>query len=353
VDVPPSNAFFLEINWLGSAGITKGCNPPGNDRFCPESFVTRGEMAAFLTRALELKDDGGYDWFLDDNGTLFESEIDRLAAAGITKGCNPPDNDRFCPESFLTRGEMAAFLFRGMAWTEARIELTAELTPPPPYHAWDTFVAVLGVANTGNVPFVEVSVEPMHDCWVDDMTGPSHGVGDTDAMLEPGERWDYECHGQAGHGVLGFTVLAEGLGGSTIEEHLGLTYIVAHPIEVVVNASEISVSPGTVVTFSATATNVGAVAVDSVSAVGRLIEEGNPGPWPYFPMAGPVHLVGNSDDLLEPGEMWEWVEAETINSDAYFDVDVAVDPVTEPGSHYGFHGQSEVVRVIEVVGQSW
>jgi hypothetical protein len=30
-----------------------GCNPPVNDRFCPAQSVTRGQMAAFLNRALE------------------------------------------------------------------------------------------------------------------------------------------------------------------------------------------------------------------------------------------------------------------------------------------------------------
>ena len=36
---------------LADAGITKGCNPPANDRFCPDDRVTRGQMAAFLNRA--------------------------------------------------------------------------------------------------------------------------------------------------------------------------------------------------------------------------------------------------------------------------------------------------------------
>jgi hypothetical protein len=36
---------------LAAAGVTNGCNPPSNDRFCPDSYVTRGQMAAFLVRA--------------------------------------------------------------------------------------------------------------------------------------------------------------------------------------------------------------------------------------------------------------------------------------------------------------
>jgi hypothetical protein len=71
-------------------------------------------MAAFLGRAFQLTDTGGGDLYNDDNGTTFETDIDKLGTAGITKGCNPPANDRFCPDDFVTRGQMAAFLRRGL-----------------------------------------------------------------------------------------------------------------------------------------------------------------------------------------------------------------------------------------------
>nr|MDJ0953177.1 S-layer homology domain-containing protein [Acidimicrobiia bacterium] len=92
--------------------------PPWNDQFCPNDFVTRGQMAAFLVRALALTDDGGGDLFADDDGSVFEPSIDRLAASGITKGCNPPWNDQFCPNDFVTRGQMAAFLVRAVGYTD-------------------------------------------------------------------------------------------------------------------------------------------------------------------------------------------------------------------------------------------
>ena len=71
-------------------------------------------MAAFLVRALDLTDDGGGDLFTDDDGATFEHDIDKLAYAGITKGCNPPANDRYCPDDYVTRGQMAAFLSRAL-----------------------------------------------------------------------------------------------------------------------------------------------------------------------------------------------------------------------------------------------
>ncbi|HYJ23864.1 MAG TPA: hypothetical protein VE027_02575 [Acidimicrobiia bacterium] len=113
------SVFEVAIDRLGAAGLTRGCNPPANDRFCPERGVTRGEMAAFLVRALGLTDDGGGDLFTDDDGSVFQGAIDRLGAAGITAGCNPPVNDRFCPDEHVTRGQMAAFLIRAFGGKSA------------------------------------------------------------------------------------------------------------------------------------------------------------------------------------------------------------------------------------------
>ena len=108
--------FEDNINRLAAAGITKGCNPgEANTRFCPGDPVTRGELAAFLVRALGYSDEGDGDIFADDDGSIFESAIDKLATAGVTRGCNPADgNTHFCPTDHVTRGQMAAFLHRAL-----------------------------------------------------------------------------------------------------------------------------------------------------------------------------------------------------------------------------------------------
>jgi hypothetical protein len=108
------SVFEMDIEWLGAVGVTRGCNPPTNDMFCPNQAVTRGQMAAFLVRALSLPAGAGID-FVDDDGSIFEDDIERLAAAGITRGCNPPTNDRFCPSDPVSRSQMAAFLHRALA----------------------------------------------------------------------------------------------------------------------------------------------------------------------------------------------------------------------------------------------
>ena len=108
-----NSVFEADIESLAAAGITSGCNPPTNNRYCPDANLTRGEMAAMLVRALNLTATSGTD-FIDDNDSIFEADIEKLSAAGITKGCNPPTNNQFCPHSRVTRGEMAAFLVRAL-----------------------------------------------------------------------------------------------------------------------------------------------------------------------------------------------------------------------------------------------
>jgi trimeric autotransporter adhesin len=110
-DVSPDHRFAEDIAWIASQGVTQGCAP---SQYCPDHKVTRGQMAAFISRALGLSDVTGRR-FSDVPAThVFATEIDRFAAAGITQGCTA---DRFCPERGVTRAEMAAFLSRALDLT--------------------------------------------------------------------------------------------------------------------------------------------------------------------------------------------------------------------------------------------
>ena len=99
--------FVEHIYWLAAQGITTGCGPTN---FCPDESVTRGQMAAFLNRALQLPA-ADQDYFTDDNGSTLEDDINRLRQAGITTGCGPTT---FCGDEPVTRGQMAAFLNRAL-----------------------------------------------------------------------------------------------------------------------------------------------------------------------------------------------------------------------------------------------
>lgn len=54
-DVPASSTFHNAIDWMAETGITVGCNPPDNDRYCPSEPVTRGQMSAFMKRLAEFQ----------------------------------------------------------------------------------------------------------------------------------------------------------------------------------------------------------------------------------------------------------------------------------------------------------
>lgn len=96
-----------DINKLAASGITGGC---GGTSFCPNAPVKRDQMASFLRRALTLAPSYD-DHFIDDDGLMAENDINSFAEAGVTGGCGP---DRYCPSGQVTRGQMAAFLHRAM-----------------------------------------------------------------------------------------------------------------------------------------------------------------------------------------------------------------------------------------------
>jgi hypothetical protein len=46
-DVPDSNQYHADIDALADSGVTTGC---GGGKYCPDDFVTREQMAAFMNR---------------------------------------------------------------------------------------------------------------------------------------------------------------------------------------------------------------------------------------------------------------------------------------------------------------
>ncbi len=81
------------------------------DLYCPEDPVTRGQMASFLVRALDSLPATSMDWFSDDDGSPHEANINVIAAAGVTLGYA---DGTFRPENLVTRAEMASFLARSL-----------------------------------------------------------------------------------------------------------------------------------------------------------------------------------------------------------------------------------------------
>lgn len=99
--------YETSANAMFESRVTVGC---GDRRYCGTRDVTRGEMAVFLTRAFELRA-SGTDHFSDDDGEFYESSANAIREAGFTNGCG---GGRFCGERQLSRAEMASFLARAL-----------------------------------------------------------------------------------------------------------------------------------------------------------------------------------------------------------------------------------------------
>lgn len=97
------SAYDADIDWAVAGQIASNCDA---DMFCTNDPVTRGQLAQFVARAMDLPA-SGTDFFTDDNGSAYEADIDRVAAAGVMAGCTATT---FCPTSKVTRGAMATVL---------------------------------------------------------------------------------------------------------------------------------------------------------------------------------------------------------------------------------------------------
>ena len=116
------------IERLVNAGITAGC---GGGQYCPESSVTRAQMAIFLLRGIHgasysppaVGSSTGFD---DVEPTHWAGAwIKQLAAEGITSGCG---NGNYCPEASVTRAQMAVFLLRAKHGSSYRPPATGSST---------------------------------------------------------------------------------------------------------------------------------------------------------------------------------------------------------------------------------
>ncbi len=111
LDVPTSHIAWRFIEALNLARITSGCDA---DNYCPDTSVTRAQMAVFLERGMR-----GYTFVPPAaTGTVFNdvgaadfaaSFIEQLANDGITSGCG---GGNYCPNTAVDRAQMAVFLLR-------------------------------------------------------------------------------------------------------------------------------------------------------------------------------------------------------------------------------------------------
>jgi hypothetical protein len=119
-DVGASHPDHATVTALLRSRVTAGC---GGNSYCPDNPVTRGQMAVFLLKAqygFRYPPPPPEAFFTDvPNSHPFASWIDAIFRMSITAGCagigtcaTPNGNTQFCPDSSITRDQMAVFLLR-------------------------------------------------------------------------------------------------------------------------------------------------------------------------------------------------------------------------------------------------
>jgi serine protease AprX len=119
LDVPPSNPFHDFVNTVARDGVTSGC---GGGDFCPGAPVTRAQMAVFLLTSehgsgYAPPPCAGAFADVSCPGAFAADWIEQLFHEGVTGGCG---GGNYCPDSAVTRAQMAVFLLKthlGTAYT--------------------------------------------------------------------------------------------------------------------------------------------------------------------------------------------------------------------------------------------
>jgi hypothetical protein len=121
-DVLRSNPHFSAIDRLEEEGIVLGAPfPRPRNEYGPADSVNRDQMASFINRAIGfLNDDDGFqtsdDFFVDDESSIHEPNINGIASQGIVVGGpRGQSQDNYGPLLNVRRDEMSAFLTRTLA----------------------------------------------------------------------------------------------------------------------------------------------------------------------------------------------------------------------------------------------
>ena len=107
-DVPASNPFYEYIELLASKDIVNGV---GNGLYKPDGLVTRGQFAKMIVKALKLEADTTQNFTDVPKTHIFYNEISTLAALNITLG---KGDNKFKPNDYVTREEVALFISRAL-----------------------------------------------------------------------------------------------------------------------------------------------------------------------------------------------------------------------------------------------
>lgn len=113
IDSDPLRVWGLKA-YQDDIVTTKSCPPAAQPSFCPGGTVPRGDMARMLLRAKYGKDYSpppatGTPIFIDVTSGPDRPWIEQLSREGITAGCSGTE---YCPNTKVTREQMAIFVAR-------------------------------------------------------------------------------------------------------------------------------------------------------------------------------------------------------------------------------------------------
>ncbi|HKF44810.1 MAG TPA: S-layer homology domain-containing protein, partial [Thermoanaerobaculia bacterium] len=138
-DVPKSHVFYSFVEKLLHFGVTGGCSLTA---YCPDSDVFRLQMAVFISRAQAGGDAkipvsgsaqgnpyncvaGGLSQFTDiAPDSPFCRHVHYIFGTGVTTGCVSTPPRQYCPSDNVTRGQMALFIGRAVAGSDAAVPVT-------------------------------------------------------------------------------------------------------------------------------------------------------------------------------------------------------------------------------------
>ena len=205
VDVPtPRNQGFRDIvglpgevrdsiNQLAQLRITRGTTASS---YSPDTVVNRRQMAQFFTRFLELAPvgDGGVavESVIPDDRVFTDIEdlphdpydaIRIIYELGVTKGTTPTT---YGPDQPVTRGQMAMFLSRLLAHTNARPAGITMQVEDTSVTAGDTVDLVVSLRDENHEPMVDESIDLFYVAEGDNGFASS-GRCSSKAIIEAGD----------------------------------------------------------------------------------------------------------------------------------------------------------------------
>ncbi|QIK63029.1 hypothetical protein G7068_07330 [Leucobacter viscericola] len=155
-DVPETQKFFKEIEWMGTSGLSGGFKTDDGRGviYQPYASISREAMAAFLYR-LEGANftPPAVSPFVDVKPSdTFYRQITWMYAKGYSTGTRQPSGKpKFAPKDPVSRSAMAAFLYRykGAKYTAPKVSPFADVKPSDKFYREITWMYAVKY-STGN-----------------------------------------------------------------------------------------------------------------------------------------------------------------------------------------------------------